>query len=239
MILKDFCVKLSIDSLNTGYLRDLSLNIDAENVVILGSNGAGKTTLAKSIVSLIETDSVLIDGINVSTLNARERSKLLNLVPSKLEVFDEYISVYEFLKLSLLNGTPESEIEKILELLKITHLKEQSCKEISTGESQLVLFASGLLHNAVYTLYDEPTANLDSSKKITVFNLLRQSIGLKMVITHDLNLAFKLGYRVVYLHDGSIIYDGPCSTFFKPENIEKVFGNTIRRIDDFFMVNYR
>lgn len=239
MISAGFYVKLRIDHLTTDYLRDVSFSIDDENVVILGSNGAGKTTLAKAVVQLEENSSVWLDTVNVSAMSANERVKALNFVPSKLDVFDEYIDVHEFLELSLLNGTPYEEIDTVLALLEIGHLKNRPCKAISSGESQLVLFAGALLQNSRFTLFDEPTANLDSDKKIKIFEILKRDNHYKIIITHDLNLAFKLNFRILYLQHGILVYDGKCGDFFDEKNLSRLFGDSIKRVDDFFMVNYR
>lgn len=239
MISEDFYVNLKINHLSTDYLSDISFELNNENMVILGSNGAGKTTLAKAIVNLAENDGVICNAEKVCEMSAKNRAKRLNFIPSKLEVFDEYIDVREFLELSLLNGTAEKEIERVLSLLEIEHLANKSCKAISSGESQLVLFAGGLLQNAELTLFDEPTANLDSDKKIKIFELLKSHQGLKIVITHDLNLAFRLGYRVLFIQNGAVAYDGSCQQFFDTENLSRLFGDSIKRVDDFYMVNYR
>ncbi|OYZ33945.1 MAG: hypothetical protein B7X89_05850 [Sulfuricurvum sp. 17-40-25] len=239
MISERFYVNLNIDHLHTDYLNDVSFELNNENMVILGSNGAGKTTLAKAIVNLKENDRIFCNTKKVCEMSSELRARLLNFIPSKLEVFDEYIDVHEFLELSLLNGTSHGEIEKVLRLLDIEHLAHKSCKEISSGESQLVLFAGGLLQNSELTLFDEPTANLDSDKKIKIFELLKRHQGLKLVITHDLNLAYKLGFRVLFLQNGTVTYDGSCEQFFDSENLFRLFGDSIKRVDDFFMVNYR
>lgn len=232
-------MKLHVDNITTSYLRDISFELENENVVVLGSNGAGKTTLSKVIVGLETHDNVIYDGERVSELGAARRSEALNFIPSKLEVFDEYIDVEEFLGLSLLNGSDQSTMESVMKRLGIEHLKNSSCKAISSGESQMVLFASGLLHNAALTIFDEPTANLDSDKKIKVYETLKEHPGWKMVITHDLNLAYQLGYRILYLQQGELIYDGNCEAFFASENLERLFGNSIKRVEGYFMVNYR
>lgn len=232
-------MKLHVDNVTTSYLRNVSFELENENVVILGSNGAGKTTLAKLIVALEENANVTVDGEKVSELGAIGRSEMLNFIPSKLEIFDEYIDVEEFLQLSLLNGSTQRDIESVLERLEIGHLKNSSCKRISSGESQLVLFASGLLHNAALSIFDEPTANLDSDKKIKVYETLREHSGWKIVITHDLNLAYRLGYRVLYMECGALVYDGSCEHFFDPLNLERLFGTSIKKVDEYFMVNYR
>jgi iron complex transport system ATP-binding protein len=220
-------------------LQNISFEIENENIVILGSNGAGKTTLSKIIVALEENNSVYYEGEKISSLNAARRCEIVNFIPSKLEVFDDYLDVEEFLQLSLLNGSTQREMDTILEQLGIEHLKSSPCKCISSGESQLVLFASGLLHNAKLSIFDEPTANLDSDKKIKVYEALKGYAGWKIVITHDLNFAYQLGYRVLYMEQGALLYDGTCDAFFDPANLERLFGNSIKKVDEYFMVNYR
>lgn len=232
-------MKLRVDNVTTSYLRNISFKIENENVVILGSNGAGKTSLSKIIVGLEENSHVYYDGANLSLLGAKRRCEIVNFIPSKLEVFDDYLDVEEFLQLSLLNGSTQDEMDTILEQLEIEYLKNSSCKYISSGESQLVLFASGVLHNAALTIFDEPTANLDSDKKIKVYEALKGYVGWKIVITHDLNFAYRLGYRVLYMEQGTLVYDGSCENFFDPLNLEKLFGGSIKKVDEYFMVNYR
>jgi len=232
-------LKLHVDTVTTSYLQNISFRVENENVVILGSNGAGKTTLSKIIVGLEENTNVYYEGEKISSLGAKRRCEIVNFVPSKLEVFDDYLDVEEFLQLSLLNGSTLREMDTILKQLEIEHLKSSPCKCISSGESQLVLFASGLLHNAELTIFDEPTANLDSDKKIKVYEALKKYAGWKIVITHDLNIAYKLGYRIIYLEHGKLIFDGSSDVFFTAANLERLFGNSIKRLEDYFMVNYR
>lgn len=232
-------MKLEVNNLSTTFLKDISLCIEDENVVILGSNGAGKTTLAKCIVNLEESDKVYFDGVQVSKMSAKQRAIALNFVPSKLEVYDEYIDTNEFLELSILNGGTKEDLENFLETLELTHLKYKSTRFLSSGESQMVLFIGGLLQNSHLTIYDEPTANLDNDKKIKIYNMLKNSSKYKIVITHDLNLAYRLGFRIIYLQNGKKIFDGSKDEFFKDDNLLSIFGDSIKRVDDFFMVNFR
>jgi ABC-type cobalamin/Fe3+-siderophores transport system ATPase subunit len=103
----------------------------------------------------------------------------------------------------------------------------------------MVLFIGGLLQNSHLTIYDEPTANLDNDKKIKIYNMLKTSSKYKIVITHDLNLAYRLGFRIIYLQNGKKIFDGSKDEFFKDDNLLSIFGDSIKRVDDFFMVNFR
>jgi iron complex transport system ATP-binding protein len=81
---------LKVDNFSNYILDDISLTIDKKNLIILGSNGCGKTTLAKVISGL--NDNGVLDN------------KRINYIPTKLDIFDEFMSVNEYLELSNLYG---------------------------------------------------------------------------------------------------------------------------------------
>ncbi|MBD3806801.1 ABC transporter ATP-binding protein [Sulfuricurvum sp.] len=231
-------MKLSVDNLSTPFLKGISFEVHDENAVILGSNGAGKTTLAKALVGLYETSSVLVEGEKLASLGSGRRAQLLNFVPSGLDVFDEYIDAEAFLNLSLLNGSTPDDLETVMARLNITGIRNTPCRCLSSGESQLLLFAGGLLHNARLTIFDEPTANLDSDKKIKLFGMLKEHLGWKIIITHDLNLAYRLGYRILYLREGELVFDGSATDFFEESHFRSLFGESICWVGGHFVVNY-
>jgi len=227
---------LKIKNYSSKILTDISLEIES-NSVILGENGAGKTTLAKVFSGIIPSLEVTVDGINPSTTFGEKKTKLINYVPPKLEIFDEYITVFEFLSLSTLYS--KLQITKVLELLFIENLKNKPCKILSSGESQLVLFASALLHKARYTILDEPTSNLDPIRTKIIYKLLLESSLLKkkILITHDLNLAFKLGFDIIYIKDKKVDFHGENKEFFNQKNLDKYFQNSVRTKDGFIVVD--
>lgn len=214
---------------------DFRLN-NGENLIILGSNGAGKSTLAKVLCGISHSESVELFEKKLHHLGAKERAEFINYVPPKLEIFDEYISLREYLELSRLYS--ELTIEEVLELLDLKSLQNKACITLSSGEQQLTLLASSLLHNAKLTIFDEPTANLDPQKTLKVAKILSgNAIQSRIVITHDLNLAHKLGYKILYMSDGRVEFFDSNSNFFADSNLNKFFGTSIKKIDDYFVVN--
>jgi len=214
---------------------DFHLNRD-ENLIILGSNGAGKSTLAKVICGITYSQSVKLFDKELHSFSAKNRAELINYVPPKLEIFDEYISLMEYLQLSRLHS--ELTIDEVLELLELKELVNKACITLSSGEQQLTLLASSLLHGAKLTIFDEPTANLDPKKTLKVAKILSgEKIQNRIIITHDLNLAHKLGYKILYISDGKIEFFDENKKFFKESNMDKLFGTSIKRIDDYFVVN--
>ncbi len=226
---------LRIDNFSNSILKDITFDTD-ENLVILGSNGAGKSTLAKVICGLIDSDAVSIFNQLLHLQSAKQRAELINYVPPKLEIFDEYLSLKEYLQLSRLDACKD--INEVISLLALDALQNKECKKLSSGESQLTLLASAILHNAKLTIFDEPTANLDPKKTLNVFSILKSDmIKNKIIITHDLNLAYKLRYKILYMQDGRIKFFDESKKFFAHDNLDKIFGSSIKKVDDYFMVN--
>ena len=207
-----------------------------KNLIILGSNGAGKSTLAK-VLSGLTPSSLLLKGKPISKYLAKDRTKLINYVPAKLEIFDEYLTLNEYLEMSRLHSLLES--KNMLKLLDLEALKDKPCRELSSGEQQLTMLASALLHNAKVTIFDEPTANLDPKKSRDIFSLLKSGLfQSKIVITHDLNLAYKLGYDVLYLTEGKVVFNHSAKAFFTESNLDSFFGTSVKRVNDEIMIRF-
>ena len=227
---------LKIDNYSNEILKDISFSLEAgEHLIILGSNGVGKTTLAKVLCGMTPSNSVIIDGINPSKLYGEKRAKLINYIPPKLDVFDEFITVREFLELGLINGVVGAQhptgIHEVLEKLHIIHLSSKPCTSLSSGESQLLLIASALLHDARYTIFDEPTANLDPQKMQLLFALLKDETTLqsKVIITHNLDLAYKLGYNILFLEEGAVKFHGTSTDFFSQEHLDVLYDGSVEK----------
>jgi len=232
---------LHVDNLSVQILKNITFTLKSdENLTILGSNGSGKTTLAKAICTLIHNQSITFEGEKIGMLSPGKRAETINFIPAVLDIYDEYLSVWDYLNLNILRNTPSDHLDTVLTLLGIEHLKQSRCQKLSSGESALLLIGGAMIHHAHYTVFDEPTANLDQVKKVKVFQLLKNSpyFHNKIVITHDLNLAYKLGYKILFLEEGEVHYYGECEEFFAPEHLKNCFGNSVKNIEGNFVVNY-
>ncbi|HFU75007.1 MAG TPA: ATP-binding cassette domain-containing protein [Arcobacter sp.] len=214
---------LKLDNFSNYILDNLSLEIENKNLIILGSNGSGKTTLAKVLAGLLSDK--IIDN------------KLINYIPTNLDIFDEFMDVDQYLHLSYFNKNINK--KEVFELLEISDLENKKVKSLSSGESQLVLFASAILHNAKYTILDEPTANLDPQKIKTIFHLIKNNYILnhKIIITHNLNLAYKLGFDIIYLKNGKIDFNGSSKEFFNQKTLDVYFDTTVQIKDENIVVD--
>jgi len=227
---------LKIENYNSNILKAITFELkEREHLIILGSNGAGKSTLAKVLCGITHANNLFIHNKKLNSLSSEERIKAINYIPPKLEIFDEYLTLQEYLQLSQLFSTKKP--KDILELLKIEHLKDKPCRELSSGEQQLTMIGTAILHNAKITILDEPTANLDPQKSRDIYHLLKsEMLQSKIIITHDLNLAYHLGYNICYMDKGKISFLGSNQKFFQESNLHKFFGTSIAMVEEYVVM---
>lgn len=230
---------LEINNYNSDILKDITFSLkEGENLIILGKNGAGKSTLAKVLSNLIPNNKVLLQGIKIDKIDDFKRAQAINYIPPKLSIFDEYVTLKEFLELSCVNETDDKKIEEIITLLKLEKLKHRYCKAFSSGEKQLLLLSSAIIHDAQITIFDELTANLDISRLKEVFDIFNSKLlKQKIIITHNLDLAYALKFKVLYINDGKIEFFGQHKEFFEDHNLKKFYNNTISKLDKHLVVN--
>ena len=230
---------LEIKNYNSSILHEISFFLkENENLIILGENGAGKSTLAKVLSNLILNDKVELFGENISKISDLKRTQLINYIPPKLSIFDEYVTLREFLELSFIENVNNQKIDEVIKLLNLRKLEYKYCKSFSSGEKQLLLLASAIMHNAQITIFDELTANLDISRLKEVFEIFNSDLlKQKIIITHNLDLAYALKYKVLFLSDGIIQFFGEHDKFFSNQNLKKFYNNTIMKLDNHLVVN--
>lgn len=230
---------LEINSYSSTILHDISFSLkENENLIILGENGAGKSTLAKVLSNLISNNNVKLFGENIGKITDFKRAKLINYIPPKLSIFDEYVTLREFLELSSIDVVDNEKIDKIISLLKLEKLENRYCKAFSSGEKQLLLLASSIMHDAEITIFDELTANLDISRLKEVFEIFNSDLlKQKIIITHNLDLANALKYKVLFVKDGKIEFFGEHEEFFTNENLQRFYNNTILKLQNHLVVN--
>ncbi|MFY9074156.1 ABC transporter ATP-binding protein [Malaciobacter mytili] len=230
---------LEINNFNNFILKEVSFSLKSdENLVILGENGAGKSTLAKVLCGLISSSKVKLFNEDLNNLSELKRAKYINYIPPKFSIFDEYITLKEFLELSCIQSVNNKKIEELIKLLNLKKLQNRSCMDLSSGEKQLLLLASSILHNANITIFDELTANLDISRLKEVFEILNSDLlKQKIVITHNLDLAYALKFKVLFLKEGKIKFFGFHEEFFSNEVLKKFYNNSILKVNNHLVVN--
>ena len=111
---------LEINNYNSDILHDISFSLkENESLIILGENGAGKSTLAKVLSNLITNDKVKLFDERIDKLSDLKRAQLINYIPPKLSIFDEYVTLKEFLELSTITNVDNEKIDNLIKLLKL------------------------------------------------------------------------------------------------------------------------
>jgi len=230
---------LEINNYTSSILKDISFHLkEDENLIILGHNGAGKSTLAKVLSNLIESNSVKIFSQKFDEISDKQRASFINYIPPKFEIFDEYITMREFLELSCIDSVDNKKIDKVIELLNLKKLEDKYCVTFSSGEKQLLLLGSSIMHDADITIFDELTANLDISRIKEVFDIFKSDfLKQKIIITHNLDLAYALKYKILYMDVGKIEFYGENDEFFSSENLKRFYNDSIIKVNEHLVVN--
>ena len=200
-------------------LKGIDLRIEKGEIVsIVGPSGAGKTTLLQILGTLDNPDSgsVVVDGIETSTLSTNKLSEFRNthlgFVFQFHQLLPEFTAIENIMIPAYIAGMKPKETrsraEELLAFMGLSDRATHKPNELSGGEKQRVAVARALMNNPAVILADEPSGSLDSKNKEELHKLffeLRDKFGQTFVIvTHDETLA-TLTDRTIHLKDGRIV----------------------------------
>ncbi len=196
-----------------------------EFVAIVGKSGSGKTTIMNIIGALdVPTDGqYILGGTDVSDMDDNElaevRNKMIGFIFQQYNLLPRS-TVLENVELPLLYAGVSSADRKVramkaLEKVGIDDKAHNHPYQLSGGQQQRVSIARALAGNPSLILADEPTGALDSKTSREVLDLLvllNEEGNTIVLITHDTGVACE-AKRVVKMHDGKIVYDGPVEEY--------------------------
>jgi len=186
-------------------------------IAVLGPSGSGKSTLLNMIGALdVPTEGkVLIDGVDISTLNDNKLAEMRHSVGFVFQFFNLIPRLTALgnveLPLAIAGLSKKEKHKRAEELLKTVGLEDRMNHkpgELSGGQRQRVAIARALANNPSFLLMDEPTGNIDSKTANEIMDLiteLNKKKGVTIVmITHDHQLASR-ATKMVKMLDGTII----------------------------------
>jgi phospholipid/cholesterol/gamma-HCH transport system ATP-binding protein len=205
-------------------LQNVSFEVlPGEMVCILGRSGVGKSVTLQNIMGFLKPDSgrVIVASHDITDYNEeqlREIRKKVTMVFQNGALFDS-LSVGENVAFPLREKRELSEeqilqvVDGLLEMVGVKEMRDMLPSDLSTGMKRSVAIARALSAQPECVLYDEPTTMVDPMMGNLLGDLIaRLKLQLHLtsvVVTHDMRLAKKLADRVVFLHEGRVIFFGP------------------------------
>jgi lipopolysaccharide export system ATP-binding protein len=216
-------------------VRDLSLELaNGEVVGLLGPNGAGKTTAFYMIVGLVPCDAgrIHLGEEDVTLLPMHRRAQLgLGYLPQeasifrKLSVEDNVMAILE-MRPDMDRAAREQRLERLLEELRIGHVRKSLGLALSGGERRRVEIARALAAEPRFMLLDEPFAGVDPLSVLDIQRIIRELTqrGIGVLIT-DHNVRETLGVcgRAYIVNQGTVIAAGTAEEVLANPQVREVY----------------
>jgi ABC-2 type transport system ATP-binding protein len=196
---------------------NLSLTINAGEIFgFVGPNGAGKTSTIRIIAGLLQASSgdIFVSGYSVRN-SLRDVKRQIGYMPDFFGVYLD-LKVWEYLDFfSACYQIPESERQKLidglLELVDLSHRKQDLVDKLSRGLKQRLSLARTLLHDPQVLVLDEPAAGLDPRARVEIRELLIELANMGKTIffsTHILADVAEICSHVGIIEAGKLIGSG-------------------------------
>ncbi len=243
--------RMRIDSVWLAYganwvVRDVSLPVrQGEVLALIGASGSGKTTLLRSLNRLTEittgaarSGAITIDGRDIHELEVNDLRRRVSMVfqqpnPFPMSIFDNV--AYALAEQHIARGgrrrrrTPEL-ARAVEDALRRAGLYEEvaedldrSALRLSGGQQQRLCIARALAAGPEVLLLDEPCSALDPISTATIEELivgLRESVAI-VIVTHNLQQAFRVADNVAFMHLGELVEYGPSAQVFERPTIQR------------------
>jgi branched-chain amino acid transport system ATP-binding protein len=225
--------------------RDLDLDIRAGVLTsIIGPNGAGKSTLINLITGNlpVQSGSILFQGQDITHLPINQRIRLgicrsfqiVNIFP-ELTVLENILiptlamsgRTRRFFSSVSRESAAYDQVETLLGKVGLGAVKNSPANALSHGDQRLLEVGVALAVNPTLLFLDEPTAGMNPVERVRVLENIRQlSRGGQttfVLVEHDMDIVFSLSERVVVLHRGEILGDGPPDEIKNNAQVREVY----------------
>ncbi len=217
-------------------LENVNLQLrQGEFVGVVGQNGSGKSTLVRCLVGLLRPagGEVLFRGQSIRRLSVGEMARRVGLVLQNPDYQLFTPSCREEIAFGLRNvGVPDEEIqaavERALESVGLQDQAELFPFRLSFGDRRKLAAAATMALSPEVLIMDEPTTAQDHRGRYQLADLARRfhhdQGGTVLMITHDVDLIAHYAHRLIVLHRGRILLDGPThEVFAQVDELRKSF----------------
>lgn len=219
---------IEVENITKRYGRHLAVDRvsftvnEGEILGFLGPNGAGKSTTMNIITGYISATegTVRVDGVDILE-NPTEAKKKIGYLPELPPLYNE-MTVEEYLRyvsrIKKVHSSKEDEaIDRVMNVVKITDVKNRLIRNLSKGYKQRVGLAQAIVGEPEVLILDEPTVGLDPKQIIEIRNLIKD-LGKNHTIilsSHILPEVSAVCDRVIIINKGRIVESGT------PEELSK------------------
>ena len=200
---------------------------------LLGPNGAGKTTCFYVIIGLIAADygRIVLDGENITAQPMFQRARMgLGYLPQEASIFrgmtvsQNVMAVVELRERS--SSVARATVERLLDELRISHLKNASASSLSGGERRRVEIARALASGPSFMLLDEPFAGIDplaiADIREVISYLKRRGIGI-LITDHNVRETLDIIDRASIIHAGEVLFEGSPQEIIDDPEVRRVY----------------
>jgi branched-chain amino acid transport system ATP-binding protein len=225
-------------------LRDVAFEVNpGERCGIIGPNGAGKSTLFNVIAGELapSSGSVALFGRDVTKLGIHTRARLgLSRTFQTTTLFPR-LNVLENMLLALQAHHPrehfqcvvprrrfrsrETEARTLLARVGLEHRASAAVASLGYGERRQLELLLAIAQRPKILLLDEPTAGLAPGDTSLVMEMLKREQGdtTIVLIEHDMGVVFDVVGRLIVLHHGRVVADGPLEEIRSDENVQEIY----------------
>jgi len=214
-------------------LDGVSLRVEPlDRLVVMGQSGSGKSTILRLILGILQPDrgSVFFKQFEISRLNRRK----LQQVRTQIGMVYQYSALLSSrnvrdnvaLPLEELTKKSREEIDRIvdekLEMVGMLDSKNEAPSDLSGGMRKRVSLARALVMEPELILFDEPSAGLDPVIATVIdeliISLTERSQVTSIIVTHEMDSAFRVATKMAMLYHGKIIEQGEAEAFKSSTN---------------------
>lgn len=202
MQLQNFC--FSYDGTPVLNIPHLSLPLNGI-IALVGPNGAGKSTFSRCLCGL---EKKFKGQVNINGQLWKNRQLLKNCYMVMQDVNHQLFceTVADEVQLGM-RSENRSDVERVLEMLDLSNLRERHPMSLSGGQKQRVAIASAILAGKEILIFDEPTSGLDFRHMEQTAALLSSLKGNQtvLIVTHDPELIQRCCDHIVCIENGTVI----------------------------------
>ena len=227
--IRDLTKRFQVKEHTVTALDHINLSVEKGDIFgIIGMSGAGKSTLVRSINYLEQPTEgqVLIDGVDLATLNDKELRKKRSEIGMIFQGFNllEQKNVLDNIcfPLEIAGKKKKEAVQRARELLKTVNLEEKEKaypSQLSGGQKQRVAIARALATNSKILLCDEATSALDPQTTESILQLLKEineKYGITIVIiTHQMSVVTRVCRKVAIIDNGVLAEAGDVDKVFE------------------------